>query len=278
MLAACNAVVQVSMVSPQLDPEERGAPRFSVRMRGLAMLAKYTRRLIVRCQPYSPGLLKDVLWALPRYAAVGVHGITVEGLKVQRGTPGMVKLGGEFVYPLTTLRTHFAALRQRCHELGLRFYAAENRLRAMGDDTCCCGVADLPGFRVNRANLNALVAGQPIRYTRRMRERGTAGVFKALCQDVISGPALRGMSYADAMQIVARVSLYRQSMGLRTSPGAGRGDGVPDAATRSGGRSLRYASQRRELVVQDPLGRGGSRKTRRRGTGTRRGRRPDRGV
>lgn len=248
-LRACNAVVQVSMVSPRLDQREPGAPPFAQRLRMLERLTKVVRRVIVRCQPYMPELLGDVLRYLPRYAAAGAHGVTIEGLKNHRATPGMVKLGTDFVYAAGVLRRDFELIRERCHKLGLRFYAAENRLRAMGDDVCCCGVGDLPGWRINSANLNALVAGRSIRYTRRMREVGTAGVFKALCQDVISGPALRTMSYRDAMEIVRRVPVYREIMGLRTSgagarrtgpnqygrSGAGRGGGATrSAATRTG--------------------------------------------
>ena len=213
-LRACNAAVQVSMVAPQLDAQEPGAPRFAQRMKMLPRLARAVRRLVVRIQPYRPDLLRAVLRALPRYAAAGVYGVTMEGLKLLRAAPGMVKLGAEFVYPAETLQRDFEAIRARCHELGLRFYAAENRFRGMGDDTCCCGVADLAGWRVNGANINALVEGRRIPYTRRMRAPGTAGVFKALAQNAVSTTALKDMSYRDAMEIVHRVPVYREIMGL----------------------------------------------------------------
>ena len=264
-LRQCNAVVQVSMVAPALDRREPGAPPFARRLRVLETLAKCARRLIVRCQPYMPGLCGAVLRALPRYADAGVHGVTVEGLKSPRATPGMVKLGSDFVYPLAPLRRDFLRLRERCHELGLRFYAAENRLRALGDDLCCCGVADLPGWRVNLSNLNQLVAGKPIRYTRRMREPGTAGVFKALCQDAVSTPALKGMSYADAMELVRRVPVFLTMMGLDGGPtqnGASKGRERSAAASAAGGQCTgsaqtsggagRYiASGRRELETRN---------------------------
>ena len=286
-LRACNAAVQVSAVSSRLDQQEPGAPRFTERLRLLERLTNIVRRVIVRCQPYRPDLLRDVLQHLPQYRDAGVWGLTVEGLKNHRATPGMVKLGTDFVYPVDVLRRDFELIRERCHGLGLRFYAAENRLRAMGDDMCCCGVADLPGWRVNGANLNAPVAGRPIRYTRGMREVGTAGVFKSLAQDVISGPALRTMSYRDALEIVRRVPVYREIMGLQTSgtgalrtgsnqhmrSGAGRGDGATrSAATRPVGRS-NVSGQRRELGSDRP--RRGGRVLRRRGTGSRTARRPD---
>ena len=240
-LKACDAAVQVSMVSPRLNAQEPGAPPFAKRLRLLERLSSCVKRLIVRCQPFMPRLLADVLRYLPRYGAAGVHGVTVEGLKCSRATAGMVRLGTDHVYPADVLRRDFAEIRDGCHALGLKFYGAENRFRLMGDSTCCCGVDDLPGFRVNHANLNRTAAGLPIRYTKRMREVGTAGAFKALCQDAVSTPALRGMSYAECMNIVAGVPVYRRIMGF-------------DGAAPVRGRAGKAAP--RAIGVSQPAGRG----------------------
>lgn len=122
--------------------------------------------------------------------------------------------GNEWLYPLGTLRAALECLRAAAHAAGLRFYAAENRLRALGDDRCCCGIDGLPGWRPNRANLNSLVWGRPLRYSPRMRRAGTASVFRAIAQNCVSGPALRRLSFAQAMDLVLQVDQFRATMGL----------------------------------------------------------------
>jgi DNA repair photolyase len=218
VLAGCNVVVQVSMTSPRFDRLEPGAPPFAARLKMLRNLAQLVPRVIVRVQPYVPHVLNDVLRALPRYAAAGVHGITIEGMKSKRAAHGLVKVTGDWCYPVEVLEPHFLRIREHCHRLGLRFYAAENRLRRLGDDRCCCGIDGLPGFVPNRANLNAPVFGLPLRYRRAMRQPGSAGAFKSLAQSPLSSVALKRFSYADCMGIVARVPAYRAAMGL--SPAA----------------------------------------------------------
>jgi len=147
-----------------------------------------------------------------------------------------------------------------------------------------CGHACAYCFAGRKCRLTNIAGGEGVKA---LCEVGMAGVFKALCQDVISGPALQGMSYRDAMEIVRRVPVYREIMGLQTSgtgalrtgsnqhmrSGAGRGDGATrSAATRPVGRS-NVSGQRRELGSDRP--RRGGRVLRRRGTGSRTARRPD---
>lgn len=124
------------------------------------------------------------------------------------------KVAGDHVFPADVLERDFRTLPQRCRELGLRFYCAENRLRPLGDSRCCCGIDGLSGFRTNRANLNSLAFSRPIRYTKQMEEVGTAWCFKSLAQDAVSSLALRDMSYRDAMHIAADVPVFRSAMGL----------------------------------------------------------------
>jgi len=218
LLAAANAVVQVSLVAPAFDKLEPGAPRYAERLRLLPRLARRVRRVIVRIQPYVPEVLRAVLAALPRYAAAGIHGVIVEGMKCKRAAAGRVKVGADWCLPSDRLRADFERIRDRCHGLGLRFYCAENRLRRLSDDRCCCGVDGLPGFRPNRSNLNALVFDRPVRYTARMRQPGTAGAFKALCQSPTSTVALKGLSFAAVMGLAAVAPAYRQALDLPARP------------------------------------------------------------
>jgi hypothetical protein len=228
VLSECRVVMQVSMVGPRFDRLESGAPPFTARLTMLPDLARLVSRVIVRCQPYSPELLGDVLRALPCYAAAGVHGFTIEAMKWKRGPAGgrpsspsfafppagAVEVGADWCYPARVLEPHFLRIRDRCHDLRLRFYAAENRLRRLSDDPCCCGAEGLPSFVSNAANLNALVFGRPLRYRPAMRRPGTATAFKSVAQSPLSTGALKRLSYADCMGIVAAVPAYRAAMGL----------------------------------------------------------------
>jgi len=147
-----------------------------------------------------------------------------------------------------------------------------------------CGHACAYCFAGRKCRLTNIAGGEGVKA---LCEVGMAGVFKALCQDVISGPALQGMSYRDAMEIVRRVPVYREIMGLQTSgtgalrtgptqhgrSGAGCGGGATrNAATRTG-------ADRSESLVVNAMSqrfsgrpsRGGPPVARRRGTGIPRG-------
>ena len=159
MLSECEAVVQISMTSPQLDRLEPGAPTFEERIAIAAKVAPRVRRVVARVQPYMPECRAALLDALPRLRDAGVHGVTLEGMKFKRRHPGLVKVGGDWCYPEDRLRAEYATVRSRCRELGLAFHCAENRLRSMGDSTACCGCGDLPGFEGNRFNCVSLANG-----------------------------------------------------------------------------------------------------------------------
>lgn len=210
----------------------------------LPELARIVRRIIVRIQPYVPDVLGDVLQTLPRYAAAGVHGVTIEGMKWNRGplhgrphsrrlafppTDG-VKVAGDWCYPLQILDPHFLRIRDRCHQLQLRFYAAENRLRRLSDDLCCCAVDRLPGFRPNNdANLSAPAFDRPLRFRPAMRRFGTPTAFKSLGQSPVCTVAVKRLSYADCIRIVAPVPAYQSAMGLERGPQDGpRSPALPD--------------------------------------------------
>jgi DNA repair photolyase len=216
VLSECVAAVQVSMVAPSFDRMEPGAPPFRARLAMLRRLVPRVRRVLVRIQPYVPAVRRAVLAVLPRYAAAGVHGVIVEGLKRKHAGAGLVKVGADWCFPADVLRRDLESIRARCHQLGLRFYSAENRLRCLSDDRCCCGIDGLSGFRPNRANLNTLVFGRPLRYRAAMRVAGSGLCFKALAQSPLSTVALKRLSFTDCMDMAARVPVYRAAMGLRS--------------------------------------------------------------
>lgn len=214
VLSACNVVLQVSMVAPSFDRLEPGAPSYAARLRMLPILAGRLTRLVVRCQPYTPDVLGQVLRALPRYVAAGVYGVVFEGLKRKHAAPGTVKVGADWCYPVDVLEPNFLRLRDRCHALGLAFLSAENRLRRLSDDRCCCGTAGLAGFQPNTANLNTLVVGGRLRLRAAMLEAGSGACFKALSQSPVSSVALKRLSYGECIRIAATVPTYRAALGL----------------------------------------------------------------
>ena len=218
LLGKCNVVVQVSMVHPDFDEWEPGTPPFAERLKALPVLARNSKRLIVRVQPYVVGYVSRVNHYFGDYAEAGVHGLIFEGLKRFTSAAGMEKIGADFVFPIERLRADFRELREAAHEHGMKFYAGENRLRYMGDSATCCGVGDLPDWRVNKANMNYL---PEIIYTDKMKEPGTALPFKSFAQDASSSHTLAKMSYEDAMTIAKGTRTNRLSMGLSIEEPAG---------------------------------------------------------
>ena len=214
MFKRCNAVSQVSMVSPHFDKLESGAPTFQERLEMLPGLAKNTKRLIVRISPYTLGLADDVCSHLQAFKDAGVFGIEVEAMKRANKKPGLVRVAGDWCYPIEALRKEFSQIRHEAKNIGLAFYSGENRLRGMGDDTCCCGVVGVPGFKPNRANLNRLLVGEEIEYTDRMRQEGSGGAFKTLNQTTVAERWLRNQTYADVMDLVAKTKTYLRAMGM----------------------------------------------------------------
>lgn len=199
ILRECNAVVQVSMVCSSYDRMEPGAPSFEERLSMVARLAGNCRRVIVRAQPYITGVKREFLSNIPRFAKAGAHGVTVEGMKFKKGKPGLVKVRGDYCYPEDLLEAHYTLIRDACHDAGLAFFCAENRLRPMGDSPACCGRGDLPGFRGNRFNAVSLLNGIDCAPTERMKEVGTAMCFKAIHQSPGSSIELRNESFASQM-------------------------------------------------------------------------------
>ena len=212
LIGAGNFVVQVSMFSPILDSKEQGAPPFLERLKYLPKIRAKCKRLIVRCQPYVPGQVKEVTtkW-LPAYRDAGVYGVVFEGFKSNVSFPGSVRVAGDNCFSLGLLKPDFSLLREVCHRLGLRFFSGENRLRSMGDSPTCCGIENLEGFVPNTANLNHIF-NDTIVYRSKMSKVGTAYCFKSLRQTQLISLSLQGMTFRDVMELV-RGSKYREFIG-----------------------------------------------------------------
>lgn len=221
LLKECNAVVQVSMVTPALDDIEPGAPTFVKRLKMLEALGPASKRLIVRCQPYAVGLCDAVCEAIPEYAKRGVYGIILEGLKRNLKREGLVKVGNDWCFPVELLRRDFLKIKRVAHKNGLQFYAAENRLRRMGDSPSCCGVVGLDGFIPHTANMSHMDSDGNIEYSAKMREPGTAHALSAAAQDSLSQSGLVKMSFADAVEAAKNTDTYLETMGYKRPSGTG---------------------------------------------------------
>ena len=203
LLGHCNAVVQVSMVCPSYDRLEPGAPTFRERLGMLRRLSAVCKRTIVRVQPYLPEVRRELLDIIPSLREAGAHSLTVEGMKHIKRKPGLVRVGGDYVFPDEVLRRHYESIRDRCHDVGLGFLCAENRLRAMGDSMhCCCG--ELEGFRGNDFNLVSLKSGCATAPSPAMLAPATAHCFIGANQSVAHWRKVRDVSFADAMMGEAR--------------------------------------------------------------------------
>lgn len=198
LIKRCNCVVQFSAVSPKYDSIEPGASTFEERLQAAAEISKH-KRVIIRVQPYSPSLFLDVLKSIDKFHEAEVYGVVFEGIKYFKKKPGTIKLGGDFVYPVSILKQHFEAFKTKVHSKGMKFYSGENRLRSMGDDLCCCGIDGL-GWKPNTANLNHFIYDKEgFGYNQAMTEVNTSTCFSALNQDSLSKDILKKTSFAHVM-------------------------------------------------------------------------------
>jgi hypothetical protein len=172
LLKRCRCIVQVSLCSPQYDQYEINAPRFSDRLRMLEKLSGVSR-LIVRVQPYQDYIFDDVMSFLPEYKRIGVYGVLF-GMMYGSSMPD------------------YSILRERCHELGLKFLSCDVDC----DDKTCCGIGFMRGFKANTANLNY----KRIVYSDKMREIGTAKVFSNLYRKSDIYASMSERSYFDVME------------------------------------------------------------------------------
>ena len=205
ILKDCNAVIQISMTTPKVwFLYERNAPNFNMRLNMLEKLSNAARRLIIRCQPYYIEDTKELLKLIPIYADSGVYGMTLESIQYRRKRRGYIKNGNNYCMNPDDLEPYFEKIRAKAHGAGLKFYAAENLLRYMGDSLTCCGIDGLEGFTPNRANMN--YEGYGIEFTPKMEEPGTGQVFENLTQHefTVNGQKVKphafykDMSYKDA--------------------------------------------------------------------------------
>lgn len=199
LIGKCNCVVQISMICSKYDKLEQGCPSFDERLQMLEKVSKVAPRTIVRIQPYMHEVFQDVYNNLEKFKNAGAYGVIIEGLKMQKKKRGLVKVGGDFCYPYDIILKDFLKLKERAHELGLKIYAGENRIRKYGDSLTCCGCKGLGGFKVNEFNLNHILNGDKQEPTEKMKEIGTASCFKSFDMTGSGANRLYNTSFANEM-------------------------------------------------------------------------------
>lgn len=215
LLKQCNCAVQVSLISPKFDVLEPGAPSYEERLKDIELIAQNCKRLIIRIQPYVREAKNDIIDNLPRYKNAGIYGITVEGIKYFQKRKGMIKCGADFVYPVDKLRADFIEIKQVAHQLGIKFFCGENRLRNMGDSLCCCGVEGIKGFNTNKANLNHFLYDRDnFKYTENMQKESSA-CFRTLMQSTIAGRVINSKSFAEIMDIFTHDKAAINSLSMK---------------------------------------------------------------
>lgn len=215
LLRKCNCVVQISMVCSQYDKLELGAPTYEERLEMVKILSKNVKRVNIRIQPYMTQVFKDVKENMKKLAEAGAHGVIVEGMKFAKRKKGLIKVGADFTYDKDILKTHFEQLKGEAHKYGLKFYVGENRLRTMGDEMCCCGIEDLPGFKGNSYNLCHILNNKSYEITEAMKKPDTANCFTSLYQSTLGHQSVQGKSFEDFMkeEYTRKPKIYNEIFG-----------------------------------------------------------------
>lgn len=185
LLKECNCVVQISAVCSSYDKIELGCPTFEERVEIMRKISPHVKRVIARMQPYLHEVFDEAYESLAKFKEAGAYGVIVEGMKFKKKKEGLVKIGGDWCYEYDIILTDFLKLKERAHELGLKIYAGENRIRSYGDSLSCCGIDGLEGFKGNTYNLNHMLHGDFTEPTEAMKKEGSATVFDSLRQKTI---------------------------------------------------------------------------------------------
>lgn len=199
----------------QIDVLEPGAPTFEERLEMVRVLSQNVKRVNIRIQPYMTQVFKDVKENMKKLADAGAYGVIVEGMKFAKKKPGLIKVGADFVYEKQVLKEHFEQLKEEAHKCGLKFYVGENRLRTMGDDMCCCGIDNMPGFKPNTYNLCHILNNKDYEVSESMKKSDTAFCFTSIYQSTLGHQSLVGKSFEDFMkeEYLKKKNVYNEMFG-----------------------------------------------------------------
>lgn len=203
LIKQCDCVVQFSAACDSYDNFEKGASTFRERLDAARKISPY-KRVIIRCQPYIPKYFDEIKNSIEKFHEAGVYGVVFEGIKYTRKVKGAIKKRADFVFPSDLYKRHFSIFKEMLHKRGMRFYCGENRLRAMGDSLCCCGIDGL-GWKPNTYNLNHYIYDkQNYRHTDAMMKEGSCLCFKCLSQKSKTRGVLKKSSFVEMMDAQSR--------------------------------------------------------------------------
>lgn len=196
LISKCNVLMQFSMACSSYDQMEPNAPSFERRLKIMRKVSPHTKRTIVRIQPYFHNHFQEIFDNLSRFKEAGAYGIIVEGMKWNVKHKGLVKVAGDYTYPVSVILKDFLALKEEAHRVGLKIYAGENRIRPMGDSISCCGNDGLDGFVPLTYNVNHMIFDKKgMVCTEAMQQPETARAIAGRFDD----KGISKLSFKDAM-------------------------------------------------------------------------------
>ena len=203
LLKKANCVLQISLVDKEYDKIELWAPTRQERV-DIIKEMKWTKRIIVRCQPYHPWLLNNILKNIEVYSEIWVYWVIFEWIKLQKKTKWYVKVWWDKCIDEKMLKTHFELLKQKCHKYNLKFYSWENRLRNMWDDLCCCWI-DWLWWKANNYNLNHyLYDKENFKPTEAMKQEKSWACALKINQSKRWWKVIKNMSFQDVVDICTK--------------------------------------------------------------------------
>lgn len=217
----CNCVIQISAVCSSYDKLEEGCPTFEERVKIMRKVAPHCKRLIVRIQPYMCEVFDEVYENLEKFKEAGAYGVIIEGMKFAKKKDGLIKVAGDYTYPLEQITKDIIKLKERAHELGLAFFSGENRTRKLGDSLCCCGCDGLDGFKTNNVNINHIVHGDIVEPTEKMKEVGSAHCFQSLYQNTLASKRIMNESYIEETMylLTHKTKMVEETFGVKLKNG-----------------------------------------------------------
>lgn len=202
VLKDCNCVGQISMLCPEMDALEPGAPKYEDRLRAIEVLARTIPRTICRWQPYYCEFKKQALAELPRVAATGVYGVLMEmGIFSKRSGIADNRINAGFTYPFEMTVAHEKSARAQCHANGIVFLCGDNK--HLSDELPCCTGAGLEQSGFIPCKCNApyyYLKRDEFAITQRMKEPGSGCVFHNLYFQKDNYKKLATHSFAELMR------------------------------------------------------------------------------
>ena len=210
LISQCRCVLQISMGCSKHDKLEPGAPSYEERLKAAAFLSDKVTRIIARVRPYFPDCHKDILAELPRYAKAGIYGISISSFISKKKQKGMKRYGTNYCFETEIIAPKFKEIKNKCHEVGLKFFCCEADLDHWSDDLSCCGTMGLEDFKPNIYNVPHLaydeVKPEP---TEAMKATDTYQPFKCIGQSQAWAMKCKDKSFSDLMLECGNAAIWR---------------------------------------------------------------------